>query len=62
MATARIANSRQSRIQPSGAGLLVDLAGENPLNYGDGAGDGFTDHFITPPPQSGYRSMPNGSL
>ncbi|AKP26923.1 conserved hypothetical protein [Leptospira interrogans serovar Manilae] len=40
LAAARIANSRQSRIQSSGAGLLVDLAGENPLNYGDGAEDG----------------------
>ncbi|KGE27788.1 hypothetical protein IQ65_04665 [Leptospira interrogans serovar Lai] len=40
LAAARITNSRQSRIQSSGAGLLVDLAGENPLNYGDGAEDG----------------------
>lgn len=48
LAAARITNSRQSRIQSSGAGLLVDLAGENPLNYGDGAEDGFMDHFITP--------------
>ncbi|WML94832.1 hypothetical protein RBB68_03845 [Leptospira interrogans] len=28
LAAARIANSRQSRIQSSGAGLLVDLAGK----------------------------------
>ncbi|WP_061250008.1 sigma factor sigX-regulated lipoprotein SrpA [Leptospira alstonii] len=32
----------------SASGFLTDLGGDNPQNYGDGAGDGFNDHFITP--------------
>lgn len=41
------ANSRQFSMLPHSA-LLTDLAGDNPENYGDGAADGFNDHFITP--------------
>lgn len=43
------ANSSQSRIGESNASaFLTDLGGDNPQNYGDGAADGFNDHFITP--------------
>lgn len=31
-----------------GSGFLTDLAGEDPQAYGDGAGDGFNDKFLTP--------------
>ncbi|PJZ57477.1 sigma factor sigX-regulated lipoprotein SrpA [Leptospira barantonii] len=30
------------------SGFLTDLAGDNPQAYGDGAGDGFNDKFLTP--------------
>ncbi len=43
------ANSSQSRIGESNtSAFLTDLGGDNPQNYGDGAADGFNDHFITP--------------
>ncbi|MGQ2837384.1 sigma factor sigX-regulated lipoprotein SrpA, partial [Leptospira interrogans] len=38
------ANSRQFSMLPHSA-LLTDLAVDNPENYGDGAADGFNDHF-----------------
>ncbi|TGM03516.1 hypothetical protein EHQ76_09920 [Leptospira barantonii] len=31
-----------------GSGFLTDLGGEDPQAYGDGAGDGFNDKFLTP--------------
>ncbi|RHX78039.1 sigma factor sigX-regulated lipoprotein SrpA [Leptospira yasudae] len=31
-----------------GSGFLTDLGGEDPQTYGDGAGDGFNDKFLTP--------------
>ncbi|WP_232423674.1 sigma factor sigX-regulated lipoprotein SrpA [Leptospira weilii] len=49
LAAARIqAGSSQFKVGSHTSGFLTDLAGDNPQNYGDGAGDGFNDHFITP--------------
>ncbi|XDD49719.1 hypothetical protein AB3N59_15225 [Leptospira sp. WS92.C1] len=48
LAAARSASFQQSSMLPHSAGLLTDLAGEDPQNYGDGNADGFNDHFITP--------------
>lgn len=42
------AGSSQFKVGSNTSGFLTDLAGDNPQNYGDGAGDGFNDHFITP--------------
>ncbi|MDI7191432.1 sigma factor sigX-regulated lipoprotein SrpA [Leptospira santarosai] len=47
LASARMGNSQTYRSHFS-SGKLLDLAGNDPQNYGDGAADGFTDHFITP--------------
>lgn len=47
LASARMGNSQTYRSHLS-SGKLLDLAGNDPQNYGDGAADGFTDHFITP--------------
>lgn len=46
MAAARIANSSQFLVGPHASGLLSDLAGDDPLNYGDT--DAFSNHFLTP--------------
>ncbi|EMK13654.1 MULTISPECIES: sigma factor sigX-regulated lipoprotein SrpA [Leptospira] len=45
----RSSNVQQFRtLSATSYGLLTDLSGNNPQNYGDGTSDGFTDHFITP--------------
>ncbi|EQA78502.1 sigma factor sigX-regulated lipoprotein SrpA [Leptospira alstonii] len=47
--SARSSNVQQFRtLSATSDGFLTDLSGDNPQNYGDGSGDGFTDHFITP--------------
>ncbi|AOP35880.1 hypothetical protein A0128_03575 [Leptospira tipperaryensis] len=46
MAGARVSNSSGFLVGPNASGFLIDLAGDNPLNYGDG--DAFSDHFLTP--------------
>ncbi|MBM9500338.1 hypothetical protein JWG44_08765 [Leptospira sp. 201903071] len=46
MASNRVSNSSNFLIGSNSSGFLTDLAGDNPLNYGDG--DGFSDHFLTP--------------
>ncbi|EMN91572.1 sigma factor sigX-regulated lipoprotein SrpA [Leptospira weilii] len=47
--SARSSNVQQFRtLSATSYGFLADLSGDNPQNYGDGTGDGFTDHFITP--------------
>ncbi|TGK39263.1 hypothetical protein EHQ12_04930 [Leptospira gomenensis] len=64
---ARMARSQAYRMIPRGATQLTDLGGEDPENYGDGAGDGFTDNFLTPAAVSmevcqlvAYKSEANG--
>ncbi|MBM9577766.1 hypothetical protein JWG45_11445 [Leptospira sp. 201903070] len=47
MATGRIGSSQQDRSLLY-SNQLVDLSGNDPLQYGDGEADGFTDHFMTP--------------
>ncbi|WP_036026347.1 sigma factor sigX-regulated lipoprotein SrpA [Leptospira noguchii] len=41
-------SSKLSQNSNSSGFLITDLAGDNPQNYGDGNGDGFNDHFLTP--------------
>ncbi|MDI7225883.1 sigma factor sigX-regulated lipoprotein SrpA [Leptospira santarosai] len=49
LATDRTTADFKFRVGPyAAAGFLTDLAGDDPQNYGDGPGDGFNDHFITP--------------
>lgn len=49
LAANRIATgASQFRVGPNNSGFLVDLGGDNPQNYGDGAADGFNDRFLTP--------------
>ncbi len=48
-AAARMGESSRLKQGSNSSGfLLTDLAGDNPQNYGDGVGDGFEDHFLTP--------------
>ncbi|TGK23234.1 sigma factor sigX-regulated lipoprotein SrpA [Leptospira stimsonii] len=50
--TARTQNASRFSLLPDTigqtSGLLTNLAGEDPQAYGDGAGDGFNDKFLTP--------------
>lgn len=67
---ARIAHARSKqgyRMLPHAATQLTDLGGDDSENYGDGAGDGFTDNFLTPAAVSmevcqlvAYKSVANG--
>lgn len=65
-ASTRIGDSQTYRSLFS-SGKVSDLAGNDPQNYGDGAADGFTDHFITPAGAGieickivAYKSVANG--
>nr|WP_036095256.1 hypothetical protein [Leptospira weilii] len=42
------AGSSRFKVGSDSSGFLIDLGGDDPQNYGDGAADGFNDHFITP--------------
>lgn len=46
MSAARVSNSSQFLVGPHASTMLSDLAGDDPLNYGDA--DAFSNHFLTP--------------